>query len=103
MKHTASAKKSSSARDTSTRARSSDAAGRKFAVCVINDGYEPSLERHKIYVVLPVKSARTAPYAIWLLNISVPSASSTRSVSVGPSSSSVMYPCGTNFSSSPLT
>jgi hypothetical protein len=57
MKHTASAKKSSSARGTSTRARKSGAAGRQFAVCVDNDGYEASLERNKIYVVLPDKDA----------------------------------------------
>jgi hypothetical protein len=27
--------------------------GRAFAVCVRNDGYEASLERHKAYVVRP--------------------------------------------------
>jgi hypothetical protein len=26
---------------------------RRFAVCVTNEGYEASLERNKIYVVLP--------------------------------------------------
>lgn len=57
MKHTASAKKSSSARDTATRSRKSVAAGRQFAVCVDNDGYEASLERNKIYVVVPDKDA----------------------------------------------
>ncbi len=57
MKHTASAKKSSSARRTSTRAGKSGAAGRQFAVCVDNDGYEGSLERNKIYVVLTDKDA----------------------------------------------
>ena len=31
--------------------------GRRFAVCVQNDGYEASLERNKIYVVLPDKDA----------------------------------------------
>jgi hypothetical protein len=31
--------------------------GRRFAVCVKNDGYEASLERNKIYVVLPDKDA----------------------------------------------
>ena len=41
MKHTASAKKKSS----------------RFAVCVLSDGYEASLERNKIYVVLPDKDA----------------------------------------------
>ena len=53
MKHTASAKKSSSARGTSTRRRKSAASARRFAVCVRNDGYEASLERNKIYTVLP--------------------------------------------------
>jgi hypothetical protein len=32
-------------------------ASRQFAVCVDNGGYEVSLERHKIYVVLPEKDA----------------------------------------------
>ena len=57
MKRTASAKKSSNARGTSTRARKSTAGGRQFAVCVENAGYEVSLERNKIYVVLPDKEA----------------------------------------------
>ena len=57
MKHMASARKSSSARSTSTRSRKSTAAGHYFAVCVDNDGYEASLERNKIYVVLPDKAA----------------------------------------------
>jgi hypothetical protein len=60
MKHTASAKKSSSARGTSTKSRKSAANGRQFAVCVDNGGYEASLERNKIYVVLPDKDAETA-------------------------------------------
>ena len=51
MKHTASAKKSSSARGTSTRPRKATATDRQFAVCVDNNGYEASLERNKIYVV----------------------------------------------------
>ena len=33
--------------------------GRRFAVCVQNDGYEASLERNKIYVVLPDKDAES--------------------------------------------
>lgn len=52
MKRTASAKKRSSAKGTSTRRRKSPTA-RRFAVCVRNDGYEASLERNKIYTVLP--------------------------------------------------
>ena len=59
MKHTASAKKSSSARSTSTRARKSAAPRRQFAVCVNNDGYEASLERNKIYLVVRDKEAET--------------------------------------------
>ena len=51
MKHTASAKKSSSARGTSTKSSKSAANLRQFAVCVDNSGYEASLERNKIYVV----------------------------------------------------
>jgi hypothetical protein len=58
MKHTASAKKSSSARGTSTRSPKSAANGREFAVCVDNSGYEASLERNKIYLVLPDKEAQ---------------------------------------------
>ena len=58
MKHTASAKKSSSARSTSTRTRKRAATARQFAVCVNNDGYEASLERNKIYVVLPDEGAQ---------------------------------------------
>jgi hypothetical protein len=57
MKRTASAKKSSSAKDTSTRPRKAAAAGRRFAVCVRNEGYEASLERNKIYAVLPDEDA----------------------------------------------
>ena len=57
MKHTASAKKSSSARGTSIRARKNAVAGRQFAVCVDNDGYEASLERNKIYFVVRDKIA----------------------------------------------
>jgi hypothetical protein len=56
MKRTASAKKSSSARGTSTRGRKPTTA-RRFAVCVRNDGYEASLERNKIYTVLPDQEA----------------------------------------------
>jgi hypothetical protein len=52
MKRTASAKRSSSAKGPSIRRRKS-ATAHKFAVCVRNDGYEASLERNKIYAVLP--------------------------------------------------
>src|SRR5262245_60937778 len=57
MKHTASARKNSSVKGSSTRARKAAATGRRFAVCVDNDGYEASLERNKIYVVVPDKDA----------------------------------------------
>jgi hypothetical protein len=59
MKHTASVRKNSSARGTSTRSRKPAANGRRFAVCVQNDGYEASLERNKIYLVLPDKDAES--------------------------------------------
>ena len=52
MKHMASAKKSSSASGTPTRSRKSPANGKRFAVCVDSTGYEASLERNKIYVIL---------------------------------------------------
>jgi len=52
MKHTVSARKSSSANGTSTRRRKCGTSGRRLAVCVDNSGYEVSLERNKIYVVL---------------------------------------------------
>jgi hypothetical protein len=48
----ASVRKSSSARGTSTR-RKGATTDRRFAVCVRNEGYEASLERNKIYAVLP--------------------------------------------------
>ena len=57
MKHTASAKKNSSVRGSSTRSRKAAAPLGQFAVCVDNNGYEASLERNKIYVVLPDKDA----------------------------------------------
>ena len=57
MKRMAPARKSSNARGTSTRSRKPAAAERRFAVCVRNDGYEASLERNKIYAVLPDEDA----------------------------------------------
>ena len=53
MKHTVSARKNSSARSTSTKSRKTAATPGQFAVCVRNEGYEASLERNKIYAVLP--------------------------------------------------
>lgn len=59
MKHTTSSKKNSNVKGTSTRSRKPVASGGQFAVCVDNDGYEASLERNKIYVVLPDKDAES--------------------------------------------
>jgi hypothetical protein len=57
MKRTMPAKRRPRARGTSTRR----AAPRiTFAVCVRNDGYEASLERNKIYVILPDHEAEHA-------------------------------------------
>ena len=52
MKQTVSARKSSNVSGTSTRSRQR-VAQRQFAVCVNNAGYEASLERNKIYVIVP--------------------------------------------------
>jgi hypothetical protein len=57
MKRMASGRKSSSVRDISTSGRKSSLSRRAFAVCDDNDGYEASLERHKIYVIIPDKDA----------------------------------------------
>lgn len=57
MKRMASAGKSLNARSTSTRSRKPVTTRRTFAVCVRNEGYEASLERNKIYVVLPDEDA----------------------------------------------
>jgi hypothetical protein len=59
MKHTALAKKKSrsngtSRKNTSTRMSSSRS---RFVLCVRNDGYPASLELHKVYRVLPDRSA----------------------------------------------
>jgi hypothetical protein len=53
----ASGRKGSSARGTSTRSRRPAAKQPSFAVCVQNKGYEASLERNKIYTVLPDEDA----------------------------------------------
>lgn len=57
MKRMALARKNPSASATSTRAPRSSPAARQFAVCVDNAGYEASLERNKIYVVLRDRDA----------------------------------------------
>jgi hypothetical protein len=59
IKHTASAKKNSNEKRTAARSRKSVTTGRRFAVCVQNDGYEASLERNNIYVVPPDKDAES--------------------------------------------
>jgi hypothetical protein len=48
-KRTAPANRNSSASGTSTKRKTAAT----FAVCVRNDGYEASLERNKIYAILP--------------------------------------------------
>jgi hypothetical protein len=57
MKRMASARKKPSARGTSTRSQRPAVRRRRFVVCVRNDGYEASLERNKIYPVLPDNDA----------------------------------------------
>jgi hypothetical protein len=49
----ASVARNSSARGTSTKTGKSRATAVRFAVCVRNAGYEASLERNKIYIVIP--------------------------------------------------
>jgi hypothetical protein len=51
----ASARRSSSASSTGTRRKT--AATPTFAICVRNEGYEASLERNKIYAILPDDAA----------------------------------------------
>lgn len=55
MKRMASAARKSSARGTSTRTSRSRTP--RFVVCIRNAGYEASLERNKIYVVVPDEAA----------------------------------------------
>jgi len=56
MKHTASAKKNSSVKSTSTRPRRASPKPR-FLVCIDNRGYEASLEANKIYLAMADKEA----------------------------------------------
>ena len=58
MKHMASARKNSNVRGTLTSPRRPAVRKRRFVVCVRNDGYEASLERNKIYPVLPDNDAK---------------------------------------------
>lgn len=53
MRRMASARKSSNASATSSRSRTRNVRRRRFVVCVRNAGYEASLERNKIYTVMP--------------------------------------------------
>jgi hypothetical protein len=57
MKRMASVAKKSSGRGTSTKSGGSRRRAPRFAVCVRNTGYEASLERNKIYVVIPDEAA----------------------------------------------
>lgn len=57
MKHAVRAKKRSIAGSTSTRSRRSTDSDRRFVVCIRNDGYETSLERNRIYQILPDEDA----------------------------------------------
>jgi hypothetical protein len=64
MKRTASARRKSSVSGTSTEARrrrrSRLPRSARFVVCVENNGYEASLERNKIYLVLPDAEAEAS-------------------------------------------
>ncbi len=53
MRRMASARRTSNASGTSIRSQTRSVRRRRFAVCVRNAGYEASLERNKIYTVLP--------------------------------------------------
>lgn len=57
MKRMGLARRNSNASGTSIRPRRGVVSKRRFAVCVRNDGYEASLERNKIYTVLPDRQA----------------------------------------------
>jgi hypothetical protein len=57
MKRTGSAAKSSNASGISTKRGRARSRAVRFAVCLRNDGYEASLERNKIYVVIPDAAA----------------------------------------------
>jgi hypothetical protein len=57
MKRMASAAKRSSESETSTRSDRRQRRAARFAVCIRNTGYEASLERNKIYVVIPDEAA----------------------------------------------
>lgn len=51
------AQRRSPSRATSATAYRRQARAARFAVCIKNKGYEASLERHKIYVVIPDQAA----------------------------------------------
>lgn len=57
MKRMASVAKKSSGKGISTRPNRSRLRAPRFAVCIQNAGYEASLERNKIYVVVPDAAA----------------------------------------------
>jgi hypothetical protein len=58
MKRMASAAKKSSGRETSSKAHRARPRTTRFVVCVRNAGYEVSLERNEIYVVVPDAAAQ---------------------------------------------
>ena len=61
MKRTASAGRKSSASGTSSKSRLGRLPkGARFAVCVDNEGHQVSLERNKIYIVLPDAEAEAS-------------------------------------------
>ena len=61
MKRKASARRKSSASGTSTKSRVGRLPkGARFAVCVDNEGHQASLERNKIYIVLPDAEAEAS-------------------------------------------
>jgi len=57
MKRMALTGKSTNVKGTSTKPRKPAASGPRFVACLRNEGYEASLERNKIYAVLPDKEA----------------------------------------------
>lgn len=57
MKRMASVAKKSNANGTSTRPARRRTSTARFAVCIRNTGYEASLERNKIYVVIADEAA----------------------------------------------
>ncbi len=57
MKRMASVARKSNGRGTSTKVSRPRSRAARFAVCIRNAGYEASLERNKIYIVIPDPAA----------------------------------------------